>query len=210
MERVERYARKLLAEGETGHDYKHVDRVRRHALEIARREEYPHLDRVEAAALLHDIGLVHGRANHGDTGAEMANQFLHRLDFFDEEAIREIVEAIRFHDSLAEQSRLTGILRDADILEMLGPVGIMRAFTSKAHKLEYDPENVKGSSWGMRAEQFTERFESGAGVGDTIVDQLNFQISCFENIRTAAATEMGWPLVAFMREFILNWEAQIR
>ena len=111
---------------------------------------------------------------------------------------------------IIENCEVTGILRDADILEMLGPVGIMRAFTSKAHKLEYDPENVKGSSWGMRAEQFTERFESGAGVGDTIVDQLNFQISCFENIRTAAATEMGWPLVAFMREFILNWEAQIR
>jgi len=209
LDRVESYVRKLLAAGEIGHDYKHVDRVRRRALQIGRLEGYPHPDRVEAAALLHDIGLVHGREHHGEVGADMAAAFLRQEQEFSEEAIHEIVEAIRCHDSLEGKGSLAHILRDADILDMLGPVGLMRAFTSKAGMPEYDPANVKGDSWGFNADQFSERFVSGEGMGDAIVDQINFQISCFQNLRTEAALEIGWPLAAYMREFLLELEAQL-
>ena len=54
-----------------GHDIKHVERVRHNALTIARAEGFADLDLVEAAALLHDIGLAHveTRERHGPVGA---------------------------------------------------------------------------------------------------------------------------------------------
>ena len=58
------------------HDYKHVDRVRGWAVQIAQGEGYDDIDRVQAAALLHDVGLAHTdrRSNHAQVGAEVAAQ----------------------------------------------------------------------------------------------------------------------------------------
>jgi HD superfamily phosphodiesterase len=206
---IEEYAKSLMV-GEIAHDYKHVDRVRHWALKIAQQEQYPHLDRVEAAALLHDIGLASGgRKHHAEVGAGLAATFLQEHDLFDEAAIQEIVYAIRYHMSLNGKGQLLAILQDADILDLLGAVGLMRGFTSKWDKPDYDPEAIKGETWGMSAGQFTERFHNGMGIGDTIVDQINFQISCYENLSTAAAKVFGQPLVAFMRQFMEAFEAQI-
>lgn len=206
---IEEYAKSLMV-GEIAHDYKHVDRVRHWALKIAEQEQYPHLDWVEAAALLHDIGLASGgRKRHAEVGADLAAAFLREHNLFDEAAIQEIAYAIGKHASLDGKGQLLAILQDADILDILGAVGLMRGFTSKWDKPDYDAEAVKGETWGMSAEQFTERFHNGVGIGDTIVDQINFQISCYENLSTDAAKAFGQPLVTFMRQFMEAFEAQI-
>lgn len=198
-----------MCQCEIAHDYKHVDRVRRWALRIAEKEGYRHRERVQAAALLHDIGLLHGRARHGPRGAEMAATFLQHNGFFGSEEITEITRAIHNHTSLDGEGTLDFILRDADILDLLGPVGIMRAFTSKAAQPEYLPDNVKGDTWGITAVQVTERFTSGQGIGPTIVDHLNFQISCYENLHTASAREWGRPLRATIQSFTCELEKQV-
>src|SRR6266496_555381 len=97
---IEEYAKSLMV-GEVAHDYKHVDRVRHWALKIAQQEQYPHLDWVEAAALLHDIGLASdGRKHHAEVGVALATEFLREHNLFDELAIHEITNAIRFHNSM--------------------------------------------------------------------------------------------------------------
>src|SRR4030095_7866565 len=109
---IEDYAKSLMT-GEVAHDYKHVDRVRHWALKIAKQEQYPHLDWVEAAALLHDIGLASGgRKHHAAVGAELATTFLREHILFDEDAIREITDAIRSHNSVGGEGQLLAILRD--------------------------------------------------------------------------------------------------
>ncbi|HRQ41632.1 MAG TPA: HD domain-containing protein [Chloroflexota bacterium] len=209
IRQIEAYAQEIMCQCEIAHDYKHVDRVRRWALRIAEAEGYQHLDQVQAAALLHDIGLLHGRAGHGPRGAEMAAQFLRENALFSAPEIVEITGAIRNHTSLDGDGTLALILRDADILDLLGPVGIMRAFTSKAAQPEYLPDNVKGDTWGITAVAVTERFTAGQGIGPTIVDHLNFQISCYENLRTPSAREWARPLQAYMQSFLCELENQI-
>jgi HD superfamily phosphodiesterase len=206
---IEGYAQEMMNRCEIAHDYKHVDRVRGWALRIAEAEGYLYTERVQAAALLHDIGLVDGRANHGPRGAEMAAQFLQDNGLFTTHEITEIADAIRGHTSLDGDDALRIILRDADILDLLGAVGIMRAFTSKAAQPEYVPDNVKGETWGITAVEMTARFASGRGIGQTIVDQINFQISCYENLRTQSAKEWGRPLQAYMQSFLCELEKQI-
>lgn len=206
---IEKYAQSLMI-GEVAHDYKHVDRVRDWALKIAKQEAYPNLEQVEAAALLHDIGLASGgRKHHAAVGAQLATNFLHSNHLFADAEISEISDAVRNHNSTGDGDQLLNILRDADTLDLLGAVGLMRGFTSKWDKPDYLPNLIKGETWRMSAEDFTERFRSGVGIGDTIVDQINFQISCYENLSTTAGKTFGLPLVNFMQTFMEAFESQI-
>ena len=192
------------------HDYKHADRVRRRAKQIEVAEGYPFLEAIEAAALLHDIGLSKepGR-EHAAAGAEMAKQFLRQQGYFVPEQIAEIVAAIRDHSSILGSGRLFEILQDADGLELFGAIGLLRGISSKGHLADYEPGNIRASTWELTADDFTERFRVGVGVGAYILDQLNFQISCYENLHTQTAKQIAAPLVTYMRFFILQLEAEI-
>ncbi len=202
---IEEFARQHLHDGEIAHDYKHVDRVRRHALRIAVEEGYPHSDRVQAVALLHDIALkqVEQRRDHGHVGAAMAADFLRENALFDDEAIEEIAHAIRWHDSVKQEpGQLLAILRDADMLEIFGAVGLVRGLTSRADLPDYDPAHIRGETWGFSARDFDLRFAAGTGVGPTLMDQINFQISCFDNLNTESARQLARPRVEFIRAFV--------
>ncbi|MBK9748528.1 MAG: HD domain-containing protein [Chloroflexi bacterium] len=201
---IETFARQHMEGGEVGHDFKHVERVRHHALYIAQHTGFDDLDRVQAAALLHDVALkyVKKRSDHGAVGSQMTEKFLTENLLFTSEEVAEIVHAIRWHDSVKrDPGRLLAILRDADMLEIFGAVGLMRAFTSKAMLPEYDAAMLPAETWGLSAEGFTQRFASGAGIGATIMDQVSFQISCFENLNTEIARQIARPLVDYIREF---------
>ncbi len=166
------------------HDLPHVRRVYANALRLAQAEGYPHQDRVAAAALLHDIGLpvVEKRGDHPTAGAELAGRFLQENKLFTPDEIAEICEAIVHHGRLDGDTPLIHFLRDADILDLLGTIGIMRAFTSKAYLPVFDPDHPRGETWGITANDITRRFQAGLGFGSTILDHLNFQISCYENL----------------------------
>jgi HD superfamily phosphodiesterase len=189
------------------HDYKHVARVRRWALRVADEEGYGELLLVEAAALLHDVGLAHlgpgtPRSQHGAVGAEVAARYLQQEGSFSEAERGAIVEAVGCHNVLRCGGELAAILRDADMLDALGAVGIVRAFVSKYAQPEYDPANVKGETWGLGARDYDRRFAAGEGVGSTIVDQINFQISFAGNLSTGSARRAAAPLVTYMRGFL--------
>ena len=194
-----------------GHDLKHVDRVRRWALFIAGGEGFPDQELLASAALLHDVGLAHvvERSQHAAVGAEVAAQFLQEEGLFAAEERAAIVDAVRHHNALGDLRPLATLVRDADILDVLGAVGVMRAFTTKYALPEYDPRNVKGETWQMTARDVDRRFAEGRGVGAHIVDQINFQASCYENLRTATAKRAAAPLVAYMRAFLIQLESEI-
>jgi len=208
---IEAFARQHMG-AEPGHDFEHAHRVRGWALRIAEAEDYDRLDLVEAAALLHDIGLSQPRARrrHGQTSAEMAATFLRTTGLFDEADVDCVLSAIRFHGTNRGGSGiLLDILRDADMMEMFGPIGLLRSVTPVAHKPEYLPGNVKGETWQMTAGEFDERFDSGVGVGDTLVDHVNFHISCYDNLATATARNWAAPHVEFLKQFVLSLEQQL-
>lgn len=213
IQQIETYSEKMLTGPfvveafRIAHDLPHVRRVYANALRLAQAEGYPHQDRVAAAALLHDIGLpvVQKRGDHPRVGAELAGEFLRENGLFAPDEIAEICEAIVHHGRLDGTTPLIHILRDADTLDLLGSVGIMRAFMSKAHLPVYTPEHSRGETWGLTADDFTERFQAGLGMGPTILDQINFQLSCFENLNTETAKEWGRPLRDTMRQFVIHF-----
>ncbi len=217
IDQIEAYVRLLMSTAAApdlriAHDFKHVDRVRGWALIIGEAEGLD-IELVEAAALLHDIGLTcldaEQRSQHGQAGAELAARFLDDQQLFNPGEIEVIADAIRCH-SLPDGGGVIGaVLRDADKLDALGAVGLMRAFTSQHAKPEYDPGHPKGSTWQMTMGEFEKRFSEGRGVGEYILDQVNFQISFYDELHTATARQIGKPLVDFMRAYVVQLDSEI-
>ena len=214
---IERHVRQAMTEVAApdlllAHDFKHVDRVRGWALLIAENEGVD-LVLVEATALLHDIGLtriaLEERGRHAQVGAELAAQYLHENGLFTPSEIEVIADAIRSHSSPEGAGPVGKVLRDADMLDALGAVGIMRAFTSKYAKPEYDPGDVKGNTWQMTMGDFEKRFARGEGIGKHILDQINFQISLYGELHTETARRIGKPLVEFMKAYVAQLDAEI-
>lgn len=117
------------------HDRFHVERVYKLALRIAREVGQPvDLDVLRAAAILHDVaramedeGLVE---DHAREGARIARELLRRLGFPEEkiERVAYCIEAHRFRSGVKPETIEAQILQDADRLDMLGAIGIARAF----------------------------------------------------------------------------------
>lgn len=129
----------------TGHDWYHVDRVRRMALRIAAHEGGdPYV--IELAALTHDIG--DAKFNGGDETAapREVSVLLSRHGVVS--GVLEHVVAIIANMSFKGGSRppmatLEGkIVQDADRLDAIGAIGVARAFAYGGHKgrVLHDPD----------------------------------------------------------------------
>ncbi|MFA8449568.1 MAG: HD domain-containing protein [Bacteroidales bacterium] len=136
---------KLFGEG-SGHDWYHIDRVRKLALHIAS-EDNVDLFLIELAALLHDI--ADWKFNNGDleAGPNMAKQILDSLGVSNDLIIKvqNIIREVSFKGAgvhIRPNSLEACIVQDADRIDAIGAIGIARCFAygGKADQLIYDPQ----------------------------------------------------------------------
>ena len=148
VEKTIAFVKDKLADAEGGHDWFHIQRVFRNALQIARNEDVDVLT-VSLAALLHDIADPKFHDGDEEVGPKMAEEFLRGLPVT--ESVRDhVVRIIRhcsFKNSLdpgAERFESPELfaVRDADRLDAIGAIGIARTFNFGGHKNRaiYDPE----------------------------------------------------------------------
>ncbi|UCH89311.1 MAG: HD domain-containing protein [Thermoplasmata archaeon] len=84
------------------------------------------LDVAIAGALLHDIGLVEGNKGHCFAGKKIAKQLLSEIEISDDIASA-ILHCIEAHDGeVAAQSEAAKLVHDADTIDKLGPLGVIR------------------------------------------------------------------------------------
>jgi uncharacterized protein len=135
---------RFFGEG-TGHDWFHIDRVRKNAVFIAQKEG-ANLLQVEMAALLHDI--ADHKFHNGDLneGPKQANAWLQKLELGPKEikAIVTIIDEVSFKGAQVDtpvSSAESACVQDADRLDAIGAIGVARAFAfGGAHdRLLYDP-----------------------------------------------------------------------
>ncbi|HEX4209782.1 MAG TPA: HD domain-containing protein [Candidatus Binataceae bacterium] len=126
----------IRAEAKPVEKYSHQPRLYRLTRQIGKDLRYDD-DVVFAATWLHDLGVFAGhrpedpeqlgRWDNTAYACQRAPEVLRRLGF-PAEKIPAVVEAIRTHQPSADPQTLEGtILRDADILEQLGSVAVLRA-----------------------------------------------------------------------------------
>jgi uncharacterized protein len=129
----------------SGHDWFHIDRVRKMALRIGESEDCD-LFVVEMAALLHDLDDWKLITADGTLKSKKWLDFI-ELDSEVASHILEIIDEVSFKGAGTEtpvKSIEAAIVQDADRLDAIGAIGIARTFAYGGHKsrLIYDPSII--------------------------------------------------------------------
>jgi uncharacterized protein len=129
---TEEFVRQNMTGFDSGHDWWHIDRVRRVAIYINKEEKNADMFALEIAALLHDI------ADSKFTGSDKENRYLRIGEFMTaaglngiKQHVLEIIKNVSFSTinpsgDLTDPVLLT--IQDADRLDAIGAIGIARAF----------------------------------------------------------------------------------
>lgn len=145
INKIELELKKQFSEEATGHDWYHIDRVRRVALQI---HELEGGDReiIELAALLHDISDHKFNGGDFELGGDLAMEILNQHGISEEiqNKVAEIVRNVSFKGSGVEDTMETlegQIVQDADRIDALGAIGIARTFAygGSVGSMIYDP-----------------------------------------------------------------------
>lgn len=132
VKKTEKFVKKTMV-GDPGHDWSHVDRVRKLALFIAKKEKGdPFI--AELGALLHDVADYKFHKGDDKVGGRMAKQWLRKLRVSDHIAreIEYIVNEVSFKGAKVPYNMKTlegKIVQDSDKLDALGAIGIARTFS---------------------------------------------------------------------------------
>jgi len=197
IEETEQFVQAFHATDFSGHDYAHIERVRRMALRIAAAEGGD-LRIIELAALLHDVA----DSKLGGTSERVDRHLLSRVSESDRLHILEIINSLSFKGGNRPPIKtLEGkIVQDADRLDAIGAIGIARTFQFAGQFKE--PMYVPG---------LVPR-EPGDRTGTTSAlhhfDEKLFRLKDLMNTKTAKviAEDRHRYMMEFVERFKQEWE----
>ncbi len=144
VKNTEDFVKKTM-QGDPGHDWSHVNRVRKLAVYIGKKEKADLLV-VELASLLHDIADFKFHKGDEKVGGQIAKEWLlkNKLNEKVIDHICYIIDNVSFKGAKVEYDMATlegKIVQDADKLDALGAIGIARVFSYGGHfnRPMYDP-----------------------------------------------------------------------
>lgn len=209
IHKTEEFVRNTLGDDTTGHDWHHIERVRRNALYIAKKEQKGDSFLIEMAALLHDIPDAKLNTS-GEAGERKLSDFLEQLEISEEasSSIKAIINSVSFKGghNIRVLSAEAQIVQDADRLDAIGAVGIARAFAygCKKGQLIYDPSLV------IRKEMSEEEYRNGRS--SSINHFYEKLLKLRDLLNTDAAMEMAEErhefIEQFLHQFFKEWNGQ--
>ncbi len=136
IRKTEEFVKKTM-KGDPGHDWSHVDRVRKTALYIGEKEKAD-LFIIELASLLHDVADHKFYKGDDQIGPNTAKKWLEKMNL-ESSKIKEIcsiIEEVSFKGARVKYNLKNfegNIVRDADKLDALGAIGLARTFSYGGH-----------------------------------------------------------------------------
>ena len=203
-------ARQWYPENDPVHGFDHVLRVTHMAERLARAEGADE-EVVRAAALLHDAegsateGGDLGRVDHHQASAEFARQVLQE-EGWDEEriaAVQHCILAHRFREDTAPETLEAKILFDADKLDVIGAIGVVRT-------VAFDVV-VGQPVYAEPSEKFIITGEKEPGEAHSSVHEYLFKLSKIQDLLyTRPAREIAKERHEFMAQFFDRLSAEMR
>jgi len=204
------HVRQQMAGDAAGHDWFHIERVRRMALRIAREEGADPVV-VELAALLHDLD-DWKRTGDPEAGPRQARAWLTSQEVPAPlvEHVCRIIQELSFKGSEVPtpMSSLEGCcVQDADRLDALGAIGIARAFAYGGHhgRLLYDPDQPPERHASFAAYQRSR--------GPTLNHFYEKLLLLAERMQTATGRQVAQQrhrfLEQFLERFLAEWEGRL-
>lgn len=207
--KTEEFVKQELGEDSSGHDWYHIERVRKNALYIMKKESKGDRFIIEMAALLHDISDVKLNPSK-EAGQKKLAQFLESLGLDDgvTNKIVEVIESISFKGGqntvlLSDEAE---IVQDADRLDAIGAIGIARTFAygGKMGQALYDPIIQ------VRDKMTEEEYRKGKS--SSIHHFYEKLLKLKERLNTHTAKEMAETrhqfMENFLEEFYNEWNGQ--
>ncbi len=204
----EAQAQQLYVMGDAAHDFDHILRVARLAVQLARAEQAD-AEVVLLAAFLHDVPsevYASTRGSHHLAAAEFARQYLtmHEMAPNRIENVVHSIEAHRFRDqSVQPQTPEAKCLYDADKLDSIGAIGVARAFAfagSHHNRLWTEP-------WSAVPPDDAKP----TGAEYTPVHEYVYKLRrIVATLHTPAARQIGAERQAFMEQFFEQLDAEMR
>lgn len=199
----------LMTEG-TGHDWYHIDRVRKNALLIQKNEGGGDVFIIEMAALLHDI--PDEKLNESEeAGWQKLNHFINTLSLNEKDRnhILDCIESVSFKGGriIELKSLEAKIIQDADRLDAIGAIGIARtfAFGGKKGQPLYDPNLTTRSKLTM------EEYRNGKSSSVHHFYEKLFKLK--ELMNTDAAKQIAEKRHRFMKDYLEQfyneWNGQV-
>jgi len=210
IKNTEKFVKARLAGEGTGHDWWHIERVRKNARLICKSEKADFFI-VELAVLLHDVGdrkVIHQDADD----YSIAESFLKTQGISDEvlEQVMYIIKNISFSKSLnrrkASASTEFYVVQDADRLDAMGAIGIARAFAfggSKSRPL-YDPRQKAGTA------RSTKAYKQIKSSSLHHFEEKLFLLRDLMNTRAARkiASRRHKYMKAYVKQFLSEWSGK--
>jgi len=197
------HVRRTLDGDSSGHDWWHIDRVRRNALRIAR-EEQADCVVVELAALLHDIADWKFHGGDETAGPRAAGDWLSRngVDSATIEVVCDIIAKVSFKGAGVPTTMPTlegKCVQDGDRLDAIGAIGIARAFAFGGHfgRAMYDPE--------IPAEAHDSFAAYKSKAGPTINHFYEKLLLLKDRMQTTAGRRLALERHQFMETFLLQF-----
>lgn len=133
---AEEFVKKRFNTDATGHDWHHMNRVRKLSLLIYQREQTGDPELIELIALLHDLSdsKLNGTKNEGEAVLNVwLESHIENKAIIDK--VKRDIDSISFREGLRDGlSPEAAIVQDADRLDALGAIGVARAFAYGGHK----------------------------------------------------------------------------
>lgn len=207
IEKIRQYAKEKLGKDRSGHDFYHVERVAKIAQELAEQEGIADKMIIEAASYLHDV-IDDKVAEDVEKERENLEKFLKDLDLTSLEIneIVDIIENISFSKELEHgKAKLTfagKIVQDADRIDALGAIGILRTAYYGGHTQSplYDP-NIQSQNFQSKKE-----YRKNSTVINHFYEKL-FKLPATMN--TAAGKAEADRRVVFMKDFLKTFYEEL-
>ena len=206
---TENYIRQTFETEGSGHDWWHIYRVWKLAVQI-QKNEGGDLFIIEMAALLHDLD--DWKLKSGNHLENKTQQWLEKLEVtkVEQTKIIEVIQQISFKGAGVETPALSAeakIVQDADRLDAIGAIGIARTFAYGGNKnrLIYKPE-IKP--------EMHENFEAYKNSTAPTINHFYEKLLLLkERLNTDSAKEIAKGRHKFMEDFLQRffeeWEGKI-
>ncbi len=207
IEACEQFVKGSLAEAESGHNFQHIERVRKMARYLQSKEG-GNAFVIEMAALLHDISDAKFNGGNESLGAQKSREFLLELGLKNAEVeeIAYLVEHCSYkggRGKKADNLELQ-ILQDADRLDAIGAVGIARTFHYGGYKnaVIYDPDQKPKKEQSL-AEY---RKERGTTINHFYEKLLQLKNGMHTRSAKKIAEQRHQFMLTFLDQFYQEWE----
>ncbi len=152
IELTEIFVKENLKDYDSGHDWWHIERVRKLSAHINKEESLADPFIVDITALLHDSADSKFKGAEIDNGYRIISEFLKKNGLEEmNDRIMGVIKNISFSSrNKAEKSNdpLLWVIQDADRLDAIGAIGVARAFNYGGFRNNkiYDPEGGTAST----------------------------------------------------------------